>query len=60
MGILYLTFRTSKCSISDILLKALPDNNYEVYKQKYILQKLLIVISNNRGYNLPSSLKRPL
>ena len=25
-----LTFRTSICSISDMLLKALPDNNYEV------------------------------
>jgi hypothetical protein len=41
-------------------LKALPDNNSEVYKSKYILQQLLIVISNNRGYNLPSSLKIPL
>mgnify|MGYP006253608517 CR=1 FL=1 len=25
-----LTFRTSKCSILDMLLKALPDNNSEV------------------------------
>ena len=58
--ILQLTFRTSKCSISDILLKALPDNNYEVCKYKYILQRLLIVISNNRGGNPPSWLKTPL
>ncbi len=58
--ILQLTFRTSKCSISDILLKALPDNNYEVCKYKYILQKLLIVISNNRGCNPRYSLKTPL
>ena len=27
-----LTFRTSKRSISNILLKALSNNNYEVYK----------------------------
>ena len=55
-----LTFRTSKCSILDMLLKALPDNNYEVGKLKYILQKLLIVISNNRVCNPPYSLKIPL
>ena len=30
--IVKLTFRTSKCSISNILLKAFPDNNYEVCK----------------------------
>ena len=27
-----LTFRTSNCNILDMLLKALPDNNYEVCK----------------------------
>jgi len=27
-----LTFRTSKCSILEMPLKALPDNNYEVYQ----------------------------
>ena len=30
--IVKLTFRTSKCSISNILLKALPDNDSEVCK----------------------------
>ena len=30
--IIKLTFRRSKCSISDMLLKSLPDNNYEVCK----------------------------
>ena len=54
-----LTFRTSICSISDMLLKALPDNNYEVCKLKYILQNLFIVTSNNRGCNPSYSLRIP-